>query len=200
MFNDAGSSEAPNSTTHLPQQAAADFPAMGIAADADGIGTETANSIVRRLLSIRAYAAHVEQWADRERQRAQRQETWLLHRYAGLLDRWLRRELLRRGSRSRSVHLPAGTLSLRRSPPRVEVTDELGLAAWCETHLPAAFRVKIEATGPAAIALKAIADGITIDRITTSAWLDTVKRHVRDHGEVPKGVTWTPGFDRFHLG
>ncbi len=160
----------------------------------------TASWVVRKVVECRAYAAHVRDWAERELQRAERDERWLLRRFGTELDDWLRAELRRRGGRARSVPLPAGTLGLRRQAGRLDVVDEASLVAWCERHLREALRVTVDAEGDAAAELARWARAREEDaRVKNQVMREVLNRHVAEVGEVPDGVTVAGAEDRLYV-
>jgi hypothetical protein len=135
----------------------------------------TANWLVRKVVEARAYARRVTAWAEQEIRRTQRDEQWLLGRYGGELEEWLRQQLLAEKGRRKSVALPAGTVGFRAEPQRLAVADEQALAAWCRANLPAALRVE------------------------THVLKGAVKDHVAATGELPIGAEITGGGERFYI-
>ncbi len=133
----------------------------------------SANWLVRKIVETRAYAKHVKEWADGELRRAEREELFFLHRYGRQLEDWARAEIAK--SRRKSIKLPAGMVGFRTEPPKLDVTDEAKLVAWCRTALPTALRIETH----------------------------ILKQHVKDHvvitGECPDGTVISGGGQRFYV-
>ena len=135
----------------------------------------TANWLVRKVVEARAYARRVAAWAERETRRAQRDEQFLLGRYGGELEAWVRRQVEREKGRRKSVALPAGTVGFRTEPQRLTVEDEQALVTWCRTNLPVALRVE------------------------TRVLKGAVKAHVAATGELPIGAEIAGGGERLYI-
>jgi hypothetical protein len=133
----------------------------------------SANWIVRKIAESRAYAEQVRAWADLELRRAAREEAFFLRRFGAELEAWARVEI--ESSRRKSLKLPAGTVSFRTEPIRLEVHDERKLILWCRRHLPDAVRVQ------------------------TSVLRSAVKEHLMQTGECPDGAQPCGGGERFYI-
>jgi hypothetical protein len=155
-----------------PDQGAADQPPS--VPDAFEVCDRTsANWLVRRINEARAYADHVKAWAALELRRAEREERFFIERYGGQLENWARAEISR--LRRKSLKLPAGTIGFRKEPPRLMVSDESKLIAWCRRNLAAAIRVQ------------------------TSVLKSLVRDHVAQTGESPDGAEISGGGERFYV-
>jgi hypothetical protein len=101
----------------------------------------SANWVVRKIAECRAYRERVARWAQAEALRADRQERFLVHRFARELEAWTREQVGKQRGRCRSISLPAGVLGFRREPTKLLVVDEQALVGWCRAYLPAAVKV-----------------------------------------------------------
>lgn len=135
----------------------------------------SANWLVRKIGEARAYARHVEQWAAAELRRAEREESFLLHRYGHQLENWAKAQIARRHDGRKSIFLPAGAVGFRTAPTALTVRDESSLMAWCKKNLPDAVKVH--------------------ESILRSLVLD----HVRATGEVVDGAELCGGDERFYV-
>jgi hypothetical protein len=160
----------------------------------------TASWVVRKIVEARAYGIRVKQWAGRELCRAERDELWLMRRFGPELESWLRAELQRRGGRSRSVPLPAGTVGLRRQAAKLDLVDDSAVLAWAELHLPECVRVTVEADGPFARELAQWQRQHDTDaRIRRQVMREPLNRYVSESGELPEGATLSGGEDRLYV-
>tara|TARA_Y100000310_G_scaffold260204_1_gene269040 strand:+ start:1346 stop:1891 length:546 start_codon:yes stop_codon:yes gene_type:complete len=97
-----------------------------------------------------------------------------VERMAELLEPWVRDQVV--GQRKRSTRLPDGTVGgLRRGPERVEIVDEAAALEWCEEHLPSAIKV------------------------TRSVLKAPILARMKENGEVPPGIAFRPGEDRYYV-
>jgi hypothetical protein len=135
----------------------------------------SANWVVRKIVECRAYRERVARWAQAEALRAERQERFLMHRFAGELEAWAREQVGRQRGRSRSISLPAGVLGFRREPSKLLVVDERALVGWCHAHLPAAIKV------------------------TESLLKSEIQAHIKTTGECPVGAEFGGGAERFYI-
>ncbi|HEY8668474.1 MAG TPA: host-nuclease inhibitor Gam family protein [Tepidisphaeraceae bacterium] len=161
---------------------------------------QTANWVVRKVMQARQYAQHVEAWAAAEVRRAENEERFFLDRFARQLEQWAAQEIQKLKGRRRSLNLPAGTLGFRAEPPRLLVTDEQRLLAWCIRCLPEAVKLKLEATGQDAQTLLAWQEQHCP---TVHASQEVAKHLMNKHalatGEVPDGVEPIPATDKFYI-
>lgn len=135
----------------------------------------SANWAVRKILECRAYRERVARWAQAETLRAERQETFFMHRFGGELEAWAREQIGKQHGRARSIALPAGVLGVRREPTKLLVVDERALVGWCRTHLPAAIKV------------------------TESLLKSEIQAHIKSTGECPSGAEMGGGAERFYI-
>jgi hypothetical protein len=174
--------------------------ALGVPATFHVDDEAKASWVVRKIVEVRAYATRVEQWAEQELRRAERDELWLMRRFGSELEQWLRAELQRRGGRSRSVPLPAGTIGLRRQPPKLELTDELAVVVWAERNFPDCVRVTVEAEGAAARDLAGWQRQHEQDaRMRRQVLREPLNRYFSENGELPEGAQLSGGEDRLYV-
>jgi hypothetical protein len=74
---------------------------------------ESANWLVRKIISAREYAAHVQAWATAEKRRAEREEATLMYLFGRQIESWAMDEVQKLGGRRKSVALPAGSPQTR---------------------------------------------------------------------------------------
>jgi hypothetical protein len=154
---------------------------------------ETANWLVRKIVSARAYCHRVEQWAAAELRRAHREETFLLQRFGGQLEQWLREELASRHRRGRSINLPAGRVGLRTTASRPAIADKTQLLAWCRVNLCTAVRLTAKLEGAAAERLREwLAQNDTEARVQEQVLRSVVDAHFSATGELPDGMAMQP--------
>lgn len=135
----------------------------------------SANWVARKIAECRAYRKRVASWAEAETLRADRQEAFLMHRFASELEAWTRAEIGRQRGRQRSVSLPAGVLGFRREPTKLLILDEEALVGWCRVHLPAAIK------------------------FTQSILKSEIHSHIKESGEIPSGVEMGGGQEKFYV-
>jgi hypothetical protein len=133
----------------------------------------SANWVVRKIIEARNYAKHVKEWAELEVRRAQREEQFFLGQYGHQLEAWASSQIT--SGRRKCVKLPGGTVGFRTAPPKLDVTDETKLIAWCRATLPGALKIE------------------------THVLKSLVKDHVQQTGEYPDGTTITGGGQRFYI-
>ncbi len=134
----------------------------------------TANWLVRRVLSSRAYRERVQQWAAVEIRRAEREEAFFLSRWGQELESWGRQQI-RAQKKSKSLNLPAGTIGFRVEPQKLNWLDEDRLLAWCRRHLPRAVK--------------------TTENILKSV----VTEHLKNTGEIADGAEVGGGGEKFFI-
>ncbi|HEX3358713.1 MAG TPA: host-nuclease inhibitor Gam family protein, partial [Tepidisphaeraceae bacterium] len=98
---------------------------------------KTANWLIRKITSARAYAEHVKQWAEHELRRAEREEQTLLFLFGRQIETWAKSEIAKLHNR-KSVQLPAGVIGFRSVGPSLQVDDEQIVLAWATVHCPSA--------------------------------------------------------------
>ena len=125
----------------------------------------SANWVVRRVNEARAYARRVKEWAERETQRARREETFFLKRFRYELEVWLVAELKSRGSKQKSINLPAGRLGTRKSKGKLVIHDEQAALGWARDHCPDAIQ--------------------TVERVAKQP----LNKHLETTSELPPGTT-----------
>ncbi len=70
---------------------------------------QSANWLIKKIISARNYADHVQSWANREIARATREEQTLLYLFGAQLEGWARIEIEKFNGRRKSISLPAGS-------------------------------------------------------------------------------------------
>jgi hypothetical protein len=135
---------------------------------------KTASWVARKINEARAHQRRVRAWAERELKRAQRREAFFLSRFGSELETWARAELARNGRhKSKSIHLPGGTLSFRAERQKLLVTDDRLLMTWARTNLPTAIRV--------------------VESVSNS----DLNRYLAETGEIADGTEFSDGGERF---
>jgi hypothetical protein len=136
----------------------------------------SANWVIRRIVEARAYAERVDDWADREKARARREEEFFLYRYGGQLIAWVTAKIALQGGRRKSVCLPAGMAGFRKEDSKIIVDDEAVVLAWAKQHNP----------GLVVISEKLSKSGLN--------------EHLRNTGELPDaGVHVEPAREKFYV-
>jgi hypothetical protein len=135
----------------------------------------SANWALRLIVAERDYQARTTEWYEAETRRSQRREEWLMYRFAGQLEQWMRAELTKQYGKRRSLQLPAGVIGLKTQPTKIVVVDERALTTWCRAELPAAIK--------------------SVEHILKSE----VAAHVRASGEIPPGAEIAGGGERFYI-
>lgn len=138
-----------------------------------------ANWLVRKVLECRARAEKARAWAEQEEATAKRHEDFFLGRYGGELRTWLEQEIS--NGKSKSVHLPGGTVGLRTNPARLTVVDEEKTLAWAKAHLPAAVELV-----PA------------VEKLSRKELIQAFSAG-RTAGEIPDGAEMMPAEERLYV-
>ena len=160
----------------------------------------TSNWVVRKIVGARAYAERVEVWAAAETRRARNEEQWFLTRYGGQLEQWVRQELADRGSRSRSLKLPAGQLGFRSVPASFKTAEIAAVIGWCRQHLPEALRVHVDAQGHSAGLLRSLLGSHDFKlEVEDGVIAAEVKKHIESTGELPPGMVTVAAEERFYV-
>ena len=95
----------------------------------------SANWVIRRIVSARQYSERVRDWAEREQQRAAREERTLMFLFGAQLERWAREEIAARfRGRKKSLALPAGLVGYRSVAAKFVIDDEQAILAWAREH------------------------------------------------------------------
>ena len=153
---------------------------------------DSANWLVRKIIEVRQYRGKVKEWAERETKRSERDQQWLMARFAPQLEQWLEQWLLHSGSRRRSINLPAGMVGFRIEAPRLIVVDEGALLQWCRRHLLDALQIRAVAHGTAAVDLensvKALGPRVKCE---TSISKSIINDYFSVCGELPEGMNIT---------
>jgi len=135
----------------------------------------SANWALRLIVAERDYQARTTAWYEAETRRSQQREAWLMHRFAGQLELWMRAELSKQYGKRRSIQLPAGVVGLRMQATKLVVVDDRALISWCRAELPAAIK--------------------TAEHILKSE----VAAHVKASGEIPPGAEIGGGGEKFFI-
>ena len=161
---------------------------------------ESANWVCRKITEARLYADRVREWAEREVRRAVNEEAWLTQRYGPQLELWVSHELSSRGSRARSLKLPGGQLGFRTTPSSVQTVEANATSAWCQEHLPEAFRIRVNARGRAASTLRRLIADYNLDATVEDGVISAeIKKHVESTGELPPGTLMSSGVEQFYI-
>ena len=137
---------------------------------------DAANWLVKKIVAARAYAKHCDEWCEREKARARREEEFFWWRYGQQLREWASVRIREFNGRRKSVCLPAGTVGFRHEGPKLIVEDEQAVIAWARTNN---------------------ADVVSVvERLSKSALNDLVERT----GEMPdRGVRVEPEREAFYV-
>jgi phage host-nuclease inhibitor protein Gam len=135
----------------------------------------SANWLVRRIVSAREYKRRIELWAAAEIRRAEREEAFFLARWGAELERYVRSRIEEQRGRRKSLPLPAGTVGFRTAPRRLDVRDEQRLLAWCRRVIPSAIK--------------------TTEHVLKSSVIE----HIERTGELPEGSELAGGDERFYI-
>ena len=135
----------------------------------------SANWALRLIVAERDYQARTTAWYEAEIRRSQHREEWLMHRFAGQLERWMRGELSTQYGKRRSIRLPAGVLGLKTQATKLVVVDERALMTWCRSELPAAIK--------------------PVEHILKSE----IASHMKASGEIPPGAEVGGGGEKFFI-
>lgn len=172
--------------------------------DGDGFRVDSdsaANWLVRQIVESRSYADRVRQWAKDEIRRAERNEEKLMYLFGDQLRRWCQEEVVARGSRRRSVHLPAGRVGFRRTPTRLVVQDEAAAADWCSDHAPNALSVKAAARGANGRLMVQLLEGqLPGVSVRRQVLVSELRRIVDATGELPEGCEVEGDNETFFVG
>ncbi len=108
-------------------------------------------------------------------ERIARQCLWLHGTYLSTVEAVTKAKTAHSGKKS--FDFCYGVCSFKKQQDKVDLDDEAAVLDWCELHLPAAIRVKT----------------------TRSVDKKAIKAHYKDTGEIPPGVTVTPGVEQFYV-
>jgi len=135
-----------------------------------------ANWLIRRIVIARQYAVRVQEWAEQESRRAQREEQTLLFLFGRQAEQWARVEIEKLSGRRKSMNLPAGTIGFRTMNPSLHVDDERVVLGWAKEYCPAAVLV--------------------VEKLSRSV----LKAEFERHGVIPdNGAHVDPGGERFFI-
>ena len=163
----------------------------------DGV---SANWVVRRIVEARRYMDRVEEWGAAEVRRAENEERWLLTRFGGELQEWVRRQLGANRNRQRSLKLPAGQVGFRTTPRGLTIVDESVLAQWCRRSLTDALRLRVEGRGESAcLLLDLIGESRPHFEVHEGVSASEVKRWLDATGELPPGAVVAGPEERFYV-
>ena len=129
---------------------------------------------MRKLAEPDAHVRQVQQQADREIRRTERDRDFLLMRYGPQLERSTRNELDQIRGRRKSVLLLSGTVGFRRFAAKLVVDDPPSALAWAKRHCPGAVIVT---------------DGLNKTPLA---------EHVHETGELPAGTRIQPAGEKFY--
>jgi hypothetical protein len=136
---------------------------------------KSANWVVRRIQNARQYAEHVKAWADRECQRADREEKSLMYLFGRQLEAWTRAEIARTGKRRRLVALPAATMGFRHQTAHLIIDDDAAAILWAKQACPPAIQL--------------------VERLLKTP----INAHFQATGEIPDGAHLEPERDVFRI-
>jgi len=146
------------------------------------ISHKEANYILRRIAGERRQLALIAEQAADEigriqaranelKQAVAAREEWLVANYGHILEDFARQEL--EGQKARSVSLLAGKVGFRKSPASVEIVDADAALVWAKTNCE--------------------------DAIKESILKTPIKKYIEETGEVPTGVEYLLGEDKFYM-
>ncbi len=164
----------------------------------------SANWVMRKIQEARAYAARVEEWAEAEKRRAQREEDFFMLRFGDELQRFAERTIAGLKGR-KSISLPAGRLGFRQEQGRLRVVDEPVLLDWARAHTPSAITVELRIDGCLEAQLEQwlsktapeyLEDAPALRRQVSKT---AINEHFKETGEIPEGVEYDPGSTKFYV-
>jgi hypothetical protein len=100
------------------------------------VDEDTANWLVRKINSARAYAASVKDFAERELRRAAREEQTLFFLFGRQIEAWARHEIEKLNGRRKSVSLPGGCIGFRKLAAKLVIDDEKVVLSWAKQNCP----------------------------------------------------------------
>src|SRR5947207_14906669 len=74
---------------------------------------DAANWMIRKILGARSYSRRCDEWCEREKARAQREEQFFMWRYGEHLVNWVTNKIREQGGRRKSACYPAGMAGFR---------------------------------------------------------------------------------------
>lgn len=163
---------------------------------------KSANWVVRRIAEARSYARDVQEWAQVESLRAQREEQFFLWRFGAQLEEFARAGVEQLHGR-KSLKLPAGTVGFRAQPLRVHIHNEEQALEWARTNCPAAVRLTVEMPPLDAESLRVWREWFSSEvsgaRVTERLSKTEISRHFEATGEMPDGGALDGGTDKFYV-
>jgi hypothetical protein len=137
---------------------------------------QTANWLVKKVVTAREYAERTKKWAEQEVRRAEREEKTLLFLFGRQIETWAKGEIGKLNGRRKSICLPAGTLCFRHEGAKLVIDDEEAVVGWARHNCPMAIQ--------------------TVEKLSRTA----VKAHFEKSGEMPDvGAHIEPEQERFRI-
>jgi phage host-nuclease inhibitor protein Gam len=164
----------PETAADILAEAEFDAPAPDVP---EGFSVRTQDAaawLVRKIAEARAYAKRVKAWADKEIERAEKEEQFFSERFGAELEGWTRKELGDKPKR-KSIDLPAGRVGFRQLPAKLVVEDQEAAVAWALENLDNAVRVR------------------------TTVIHEEIEKHVEATGEVPPGARFEDAKESFYV-
>lgn len=141
---------------------------------------ELANWAARRIVEHRQnmkerkelaelYVARIQSWLDK----ANKEDVASTEFLTSHLRPFVERELAKQ-RHSKTIHLPSATLSMRKKPDRIEITDEIAALEYCEVYMPEAVVIR-------------------------KSLSKTVLKAAVKQGELPTAVEFVPGENELYI-
>lgn len=111
-----------------------------------------------------------------------------------------------KGQRKKQIPTPSGVVQMRRLPSKLVVVDAAKQKAWASKMLPAAVRRRALLKSLSAIQVEVVMD-LVLDRILSSDQVEIVesvdlvatRKHFKETGEIPDGMSLEEGQHRLYL-
>jgi len=135
----------------------------------------SADWLVRKVVEADAHIRRVKEQAEREIRRTERERDFLLLRFGGDLQRWVKKQLQKDKGRRKSVLFLSGTAGFRQLAAKLVVEDEPTVIKWAKKHCR-----------------KAV---VTVERLSKTV----LNEHFESTGELGDGIRLEPVQERFYI-
>lgn len=140
------------------------------------VDEQTANWVIKRIQSARAYGARVEAWGQQELRRAEREEQTLMFLFGRQLQDWAKAQIEKLNGQRKSLNLPAGCIGFRKVNSKLVIDDDQVVLLWAKANCPRAVLV--------------------VERLSKSV----IDEYVETKGVIPdEGVHVEPESERFYV-
>ena len=135
----------------------------------------SADWLVRKVVEADAHIRRVKEQSEREIRRTERERDFLLLRFGGDLQRWVKKQLQKDKGRRKSVLFLSGTAGFRRLAAKLVVEDETIVVQWAKKHCR-----------------KAV---VVVERVSKTV----LNEHLESTGELADGARLEPAHERFYI-